>query len=278
MSTTLAGGIATARLPNGIDLQYRETGERAGIPLILLHGVTDSLHAWKPFTDALPPSIRAIAVSVRGHGGSSKPVGGYEAAAFAADIFALMDALELSHAHFVGHSMGTWIAQRIARDYPGRVDSVALICGFTTLAANAAAAGLADELQMMGDTIDPAFARDFQISTIATSVPPEFLDMAVEESLKVPARVWRATFDAMIAERASKARITCPAMLLAGAKDALFDDEDRRRLASAFVAPRSILYEDLGHAPHWEEPQLVARDIARFVSELSLKRPQARAN
>ena len=63
MSTTLApDGVATARLPNGLYLQYRETGDRNGLPLILLHGVTDSLHSWKPFTDALPSCFRAIAV------------------------------------------------------------------------------------------------------------------------------------------------------------------------------------------------------------------------
>ncbi len=62
--------IAVVRLPNGVSLQYRETGERNGIPLVLLHGVTDSLHSWKPFTDALPPSIRAFAFSQRGHGDS----------------------------------------------------------------------------------------------------------------------------------------------------------------------------------------------------------------
>ncbi len=283
MSTTPAnGGIATARLHNGIDLQYRETGQRDGIPLILLHGVTDSLHSWKPFTDALQPSIRAIALTQRGHGDSSKPEGGYyESAAFSADIAAFMDAKGLSHAHIVGHSMGTWIAQRFARDYPERVDSLTLIGGFTGLGGNAAVAELADALHTMGETVDPVFVRDFQASTLATPVQPGFLDLVVAESLKVPARVWRATFDAMIAERPAKTRIACPALLMAGAKDALFDDADRKRLAANFTAPRSILYEQLGHAPHWEDPQATARDVARFVSELTLRpqlRPQGRAD
>jgi pimeloyl-ACP methyl ester carboxylesterase len=283
-ATPKAGGIATARLPNRIDLQYRETGDRNGLPLILLHGVTDSLHAWKPFTDALPTSVRALALSQRGHGDSSKPASGYESAAFATDIAAFMDVIGVSSAHVVAHSMGTWIAQRFARDYPDRVRSLTLIGGFVTLGGNVAVAHLADELQAMGDTIDPAFAHDFQASTVATPLAPEFLELVVNESLKVPARIWRAAFEAMITERPVRARLPHPALLMAGAKDALFDEDDRRRLAAIFTAPRSILYEALGHAPHWEDPRAAARDIFRFVSELALRpqnrqqlRPQGRA-
>ena len=39
------------------------------------------------------------------------------------------------------------------------------------------------------DPIDPAFVRDFQVSTLARGVPPEFLNTVVSESLQVPARV-----------------------------------------------------------------------------------------
>jgi non-heme chloroperoxidase len=274
-ATSNAGGIATARLPNGIDMQYRETGERNGIPLILLHGVTDSLHAWKPFTDALPPSVRAFAITQRGHGDSSKPASGYESAAFAADIAAFMDAMDLSSAHVIAHSMGTWVAQRFAREYPDRARSLALICGFVSLGGNTAVAHLADALQAMGDVIDPAFARDFQASTVATPLAPDVLDLVVSESLKVPAHIWRAAFEAMITERPDRTRIPHPTLLMTGGKDALFDDEDRKRLAAIFTAPRSILYEALGHAPHWEDPRATARDVFRFVSELTL-RPQSR--
>lgn len=274
MSTTLAAnGVATARLPNGVILQYRETGERSGIPLILLHGVTDSLRAWKPFTDALPSPFRVFAISQRGHGDSTKPSGGYDSAAFSADLAAFMDVVGLGSAHIVAHSMSTWIAQRFARDYPERIESLVLIGGFVSLADNAAVAQLVGALQAMGDTIDPAFARDFQVSTVATTLPPDFLKLVVDESLKVPAHVWRAAFDAMITERSPQTRLTQPALLIAGGKDELFDDTDRRQLAAVFTSPHSIMYQALGHAPHWEEPHIVARDIARFVSGLKIRPP-----
>lgn len=280
-STFAANGVAIARLPNGVSLQYRETGERSGIPLILLHGVTDSRHAWKPFTDALPSSFRAFAISQRGHGDSSKPPGGYDSATFSTDLAAFMDAVGVGSAHIVAHSMSTWIAQRFARDYPERIESLILIGGFVSLAGNAAVAQLADALQAMGDTIDPVFVHDFQVSTVATTLPPDFLKLVVDESLKVPAHVWRAAFDAMIAERPPRTRIAHPTLLIAGGKDELFDDTDRKQLAALFTGPHSIMYQALGHAPHWEEPHIVARDIARFVSGLKVRprvKPQGRAD
>jgi pimeloyl-ACP methyl ester carboxylesterase len=266
----------TVRLRNGLDIQYRETGYSAGIPLILLHGVTDSLHAWKPFTDALPRAVRAFAISQRGHGESSKPEEGYGAAAFAGDLAAFMDALGLQRAHICGHSMGTWVAQHFAQDYPERVESLILIDGFVSLAGNPAVRDLVDELNRMGPHIDRSFARAFQESTVETPMTPSYLELVVGESMKVPARIWRAAFAAMIAEWADVSSISCPVLLMAGEKDALFTDADRRALAASFNAPREVTYPGLGHAPHWEQPMRVAHDIARFVTEVASRRPSLR--
>ena len=49
-------------------------------------------------------------------------------------------------------------------------------------------------LATLVDPVDPAFAREFQQSTLARPIPAAQLDTFVAESLKVPARVWRATF------------------------------------------------------------------------------------
>ena len=48
------------------------------------------------------------------------------------------------------------------------------------------------------DPIDPGFVREFQESTLAQPVPQAFLDTIVQESLKVPARVWRAAFEGFL--------------------------------------------------------------------------------
>jgi non-heme chloroperoxidase len=257
--------VETIRLTNGLDLQYRESGEPRGQPVILLHGVTDSLRCWKPFTDVLPRAFRAIAVSQRGHGDSSKPKGDYGSAAFAGDLAALMDALGIRRAHIVAHSMSTWIAQRFARDYPERVESLTLIAGFVTLEGNALLEDLIRDIHAMGDSVDRKLAQAFQESTVATPLPPLYLEMVVDESMKAPAYVWRAAFAAMTSEMPDPAKIACRTLLIGCGRDELFNDADRQMLASVFSNAREIFYPDLGHAPHWEQPARVAKDIVSFI-------------
>ena len=49
-------------------------------------------------------------------------------------------------------------------------------------------------MSRLTDPIDPGFVREFQESTLAQPVSCAFLDTVGRESLKVPARVWRAAF------------------------------------------------------------------------------------
>ncbi|HEX5006133.1 MAG TPA: alpha/beta hydrolase [Hyphomonadaceae bacterium] len=261
----VANPVETIRLTNGLSLQYREGGDPKGRPVILLHGVTDSLRCWKPFADVMPQHFRTIAVSQRGHGDSSKPKGDYSSAAFSGDLAALMDALGIGSAHIVAHSMSTWIAQRFVLDYAERVESLTLIGGFVTLEGNPLVEGLVKEIHAMGDTVDRNLARAFQEGTVATPLAPLYLDMVVEESMKAPAHVWRATFAAMLSEKPEPANIDCPTLLIGCGKDEFFSDADRHALASVFSNAREIFYPDLGHAPHWEQPARVARDIVAFI-------------
>jgi len=58
---------------------------------------------------------------------------------------------------------------------------------------------LVDAVLALTDPVDPNFVREFQESTIATTVPAWFLEAGIAESLKLPARVWHAAFSEMLA-------------------------------------------------------------------------------
>jgi len=95
--------LSTSTLPTGVTLQYAERGSASGVPVFLLHGVTDSWRSFEHVLPYLPSTIRAIAVTLRGHGDSSRPEGGYRYAEMAGDVRALMDALGIPAAVVVGH-------------------------------------------------------------------------------------------------------------------------------------------------------------------------------
>jgi pimeloyl-ACP methyl ester carboxylesterase len=115
--TPVAGSI---ELPGRVSLEYVEQGDRTGVPVLLLHGVTDSWRSFERVLPHLPASIRAFALSQRGHGNSSRPAAGYRTRDFGADVAAFADALGLGPVVVVGHSIGSTNAMRFAIDHCGR--------------------------------------------------------------------------------------------------------------------------------------------------------------
>jgi non-heme chloroperoxidase len=210
---------------------------------------------------------------MRGHGEASRPAEGYRSGDFAADLAALAEALGLGPAIVLGHSMGSQIARRFAADHPERVGGLVLVGAFASLHGHPAVQGLWDDaVSTLQDPVDPAFVRAFQESTVARPVPPGLLDTAVAESLKVPARVWRAALAAQMAPNGATAaarRIEAPALILWGDQDTFATRAEQNVLLAALPRARLVVYPDGGHAPHWEEPARVAADIAAFVMEIA---------
>ncbi len=194
--------IQSVALGNDVTLEYAEQGDPGGIPVVCLHGVTDSYRSFDPVLPLLPKSFRVFAISQRGHGHSSRPLSGYRYADLADDVHRFMTALKLPSAIIVGHSMGSAVAQRFAIDHPSRTLGLVLAGAFLTIRGDATVEEFwTTTLATMTDPIDRRIAEDFQLSTLAMPVSQAFLDMVVGESLKVPAHVWRATFSEFLRDR-----------------------------------------------------------------------------
>ena len=241
------------------------------MPVILLHGVTDSWRSFEPVLPHLPRSLRVFAITQRGHGDSSRPVEGYRYVDLSEDVRAFMDAQRLRAAVIVGHSLGSMVAQRFAIDHPDRTLGLVMMGSFKALPTNTIVRDLWDStIVTLADPVSDAFVRDFQQSTLARPVPPAFFETVVRESLKVPARVWRETFAGFLEEdhAAALGRIAAPTLILAGARDAFTSAEEQDALRAAIAGARLVTYEDAGHALHWEEPRRAAADVVAFVGGL----------
>lgn len=255
-------------LETGITLPYVVQGEPSGIPVILLHGITDSWRSWESVLAGLPGSIQAVAPTQRGHGAADRPATGYRFEDFAADLAAFLDALGIERAVVAGHSVGSQVAQRFAMDHPDRLLGLVLVGSVTTWQGNPAVAEVWESgFSTLTDPLDPAFVRAFQASP---RLPRARLDVAVRESLKAPARVWREVWEAMMTTdfSAELGKIAAPTLVVWGDRDPLCPRGEQEALVAGIADTRLVAYPGGGHNLHWEEPARFAADLVAFVDSL----------
>ncbi len=258
--------FADVRLSTGVRLHYLAQGDPAGRPVILLHGITDS---WFSFSRVLPgisKAHRVYALDLPGHGESDRPADGYAPRDMAADVIAFMDALGIRRATLVGHSMGSFVAQQAALAAPERIAGLVLI-GSATTVRNEVTLELQAAMASLPNPVPADFAMEFQASTVHQPVPEDFLIRVVAESRKVPARVWRAALAGLLeTERyAGLGGSGMPALLIWGDRDGMFSRSEQEALVAALPIASLRVYRETGHAPHWERPEEVVRDLERFL-------------
>jgi len=253
----------------GVRLEYVEQGAADGIPVVFLHGVTDSWRSFELVLRQLPPTIRAFAISQRGHGDSSRPADGYRYTDMSEDVRAFMDAVGLRTAVIVGHSMGSLVAQRFALDHQDRVSGLVLMGAFTTMYNDAnIAAFYASSIGSLTDPIDLTFAREWQSSTLARPVPPDYFDAVVSETLKVPSRVWRAAFEGFLKTpdfSGELAKVTVPTLVARGNRDTYASGAAQDALVRTIPGAQPLTYAGAGHGFHWEDPAQFAKDLVAFL-------------
>jgi non-heme chloroperoxidase len=253
-------------LSTGIRMHYAEQGSARGEPIILLHGYSDS---WFSFSRVLTPlarDARVYALDLRGHGKTDKPTAGYHMRDLAADVLAFMDAKGIVRATVIGHSMGGFVAQQVALAAPRRVSHLVLVGTATTPRNIAGFDDLVQAVASLADPVPEAFAREFQLSTVHTPVGDAFIDRAVAESLRLPARVWREIATGMKATDRAVAlgRSGIPTLVLRGEKDAYITAGENDALIAMVAARSHKTYATTGHALHWEQPTAFAADVIAF--------------
>ena len=260
--------VSTARLSTGPTLNYAEHGSPDGQPVLFLHGWPDSSFSFSRVIPFLPERYRALVLDQRGFGDSERPSGGYSIRDFADDAAAFLDAMNIGRATVVGHSFGSFVARRMAIAHPDRIERLALI-GTGWLGRNEVTAEVQRMMLDLADPVTEQFARDFQASTVYSSVPGEFFERIVAESLKLPSRLWRDVFDGLMGyeDLGDLACITTPTLLIWGSRDALFSKLDQDRVLGQIRGARLRTYEEIGHCPNWECPEQLAADLLAFIDE-----------
>lgn len=256
---------------NNIDCYYEIHG--SGRPLVLIAGLASDSQSWHPVINQLSKYFKAVIFDNRGIGRTRYPPESFQISTLAHDTICLLDELAIKKADILGHSMGGYIAQEIAIEYPRRVNK--LILANTRAAASQKAkssfSGLLKILES-GKNYE-LFIREF-FSLLFT---PEYLgnkeivEPAVKHLLEYPypvtAQGFRLQLEALgnfnSLERLG--RIEARALVLSGRKDVLIPAEESQLLTDKIPRAKIIFLENAAHSMQVEQPDAFAGCVSEFL-------------
>ena len=225
---------------SGITLAFDDFGPRDAAPIVLVHGFSSNRNEnWRRvgWYGALERRrLRALAFDIRGHGESDKPhdPAAYARDALVGDIFALMDHAGLEKADLMGYSMGARLALAAALAKPERLNTLILGgIGGRIFEAPPPGNPMADAM----DADDPDAISDPLLRSFRHFADEQGEDRA---ALAACARAQHGTF-----AREKLAELRVPALVVAGARDALAGDPEK--LACAIKGARAITLPGCDH-------------------------------
>ena len=225
----------------------------AGPPVILLHGGLGHGGNWGYQVPALVAAgYRPIVIDSRGHGRSTRDAQPYTYVRMAADVRAVMDALGIDRAAFIGWSDGACIALVLAMQTPERV------AGVFFFGCNMDRSG-AKPFQPT-PVIDRCFSRHQKDYTVLSATPGDF-DAFVAAVTEMMQTQPNATAEALAA-------IRVPVTIVQSEHDEFIQPEHARYLARTIPGARFVLLPGVSHFAPLQRPALFNDAALAFLREL----------
>jgi len=248
--------VGWAASPAG-PLRYAVRGPPGARPALLLHGLGDSIAGWAQVVGPLSRHLRVNLVDLPGHGLSARPKD-WRLSTLADAVAAY--ARRLRDPILIGHSLGGWLAVRLALRGAVKPSAIALV--------NPGGALLGRELwapfrQLVSANDRAGVARYLEH---AFRRPPLLLRMFPGEvSRAMSAEACRGILDALsepdFLRDSELATLKAPLRLLWGAHDRLLPEGSLDFFRRALPRAEVVVLEGCGHLPHLEAPRALARAL-----------------
>jgi non-heme chloroperoxidase len=269
--------IHTVRGGGGLRLHVREWGSPDGVPIVFIHGWSQSHLCWhRQVESPLRDEFRLVAFDLRGHGMSQAPLESQHythAGLWADDVAAIIDELELERPVLVGWSYGAFVICDYVRAYgQERIGAIDFVAG----------AGKLGE-QAFGTVIGPGFLDHFAGATAddlptnisamrgllkafsATPLPAAEIEWLLAASMTVPARV-RADLAAREIDCDDVlGGLKVPLLVTHGRADTVVLPAMADHVLAIAPTAEASWYDNAAHVPHLEEPERFNRELAHLA-------------
>jgi pimeloyl-ACP methyl ester carboxylesterase len=250
---------------NGVQVVLRRTGK--GPPVIFFHGA-DGYTQWLPFFDALAEQHEILVPEHPGFGASDDPPLIRSVSDMAMFYLDFLETLDLKDVHFVGHSLGGWIAAEILIRDRARAKSLTVM----------SSAGLRVEGVTSGDIFiwnreellrnmfhDQAYAEII----LALNLTDEQIDVSLKNRFTATKLGWQPRWYNPDLEKWLH-RIKLPSLVLWGDDDKVMPPAYAKLWLAALPKARLAMIKDCGHIPQVEkqaEAIAVVRDFLKEVTQ-----------
>jgi non-heme chloroperoxidase len=262
----------------GVRLHVSEWGNRKGSAVLFVHGWTQSHLCWaRQVESPLADNFRLVALDLRGHGSSEKPAepGGYaDSKAWADDIAAVIEQLDLERPVVVAWSYGGYIVCDYVRAYGAeRIGAVNLVGGAVMLKPTFDHLGpglLANAMDACSPdlaTSIPAVLRFLRACT-TEPLPADDWSTVVAWNMAVPAEVRGALIAREIDGDDVLSRLSVPVLVTHGRADTIVLPSMAEHVLDVCPTARASWYDGVGHMPFWEASERFNRELAELAASV----------
>ena len=252
-----------------IDLYYEEHGDPDAPALVLAHGAGGNQLVWWQQVPDFARDYRVITFDHRGFGRTRDVAGGPGRRAFAADLHALLDHLDVDTFAMLAHSMGGRTATPFAMLFPGRIQALVLsgtLGGAITDRVRAIQA--AHARRVAGRSLRERALSD---ATRARDPALAHLYLALNGLNPRRARTFLAPTPGLATWRGSATallhRLGIPLLFLVGAGDEVVPAEAMAAAHAAIPGSRYVVIPDAGHSAYFEQPTAYNAAVRAFLTD-----------
>jgi len=252
---------------DGTTIHARDEGRSGGPAVLFSHAIGGDLSMWDAQARPFGERFRVVRYDTRGHGGSGPGGAEHSIEMLGADALAVLDALGIERAHFVGLSQGAMTGMWLAAHHPGRIERLVLANTTAHIPARDMLNGWIATARSQGlDSIAPPVMTGWLCAKFRQA-QPERTKALVEAFRTMPPEGFAASVAVLrdSDRRGELKDIKAPTLVIAGIEDGPRGSDAAQALVDAIPGARRADIPDAAHLSPIENPEAFNAAVLEFL-------------